>query len=193
MSQSQARAVPTITRDPRRIRVLFGGHELGESADVLIVHEPREPPTLYFPRRDVEMAVLARTTRETSTASKGLATWFTIYRDGQVVEDAAWSFEAPPPPYQAIARRIAFRTSDFEFAAHGEAPADWAIEPGGVPSADAHRPEGCGAIRFASVGDLASALRRASAAHHDYQSQTGAADPDWPDWYAAYIAAAAAP
>jgi predicted enzyme related to lactoylglutathione lyase len=42
---------------------------------------------------------------------------------------------------------------------------------------------------FASTGDLASALRRAEAAHSDYKTRTGQADPNWTQWYAAYMAA----
>jgi catechol 2,3-dioxygenase-like lactoylglutathione lyase family enzyme len=46
-----------------------------------------------------------------------------------------------------------------------------------------------GETTFASVADLASALRRVEAAHGDHEKRTGAADPNWPDWYAAYIVA----
>jgi catechol 2,3-dioxygenase-like lactoylglutathione lyase family enzyme len=42
---------------------------------------------------------------------------------------------------------------------------------------------------FASTSDLASAMRRAAAAHGEHEKRTGAADPNWPDWYAAYIVA----
>ena len=42
---------------------------------------------------------------------------------------------------------------------------------------------------FASASDLASAMRRASAAHGEHEKRTGAADPNWPDWYAAYMVA----
>jgi catechol 2,3-dioxygenase-like lactoylglutathione lyase family enzyme len=42
---------------------------------------------------------------------------------------------------------------------------------------------------FASVSDLASALRRASAAHGEHEKRIGQADPNWPDWYAAYMVA----
>jgi catechol 2,3-dioxygenase-like lactoylglutathione lyase family enzyme len=44
---------------------------------------------------------------------------------------------------------------------------------------------------FASVGDLASALRRAAAAHGEHEKRTGEADAGWPDWYAAYMVAEA--
>jgi catechol 2,3-dioxygenase-like lactoylglutathione lyase family enzyme len=46
-----------------------------------------------------------------------------------------------------------------------------------------------GETTFASVADLASALRRAEAAHGDHEKRTGAADPNWPDWYAVYMIA----
>ncbi len=42
---------------------------------------------------------------------------------------------------------------------------------------------------FASVTDLASALRRAAAAHGRHEQRIGHPDENWPDWYAAYMAA----
>jgi len=42
---------------------------------------------------------------------------------------------------------------------------------------------------FASVADLAGALRRAAAAHGEHEKRTGQYDEQWPDWYAAYIVA----
>lgn len=42
---------------------------------------------------------------------------------------------------------------------------------------------------FSSAADLAGALRRAEAAHGEHEKRIGAADPDWPDWYAAYMMA----
>jgi catechol 2,3-dioxygenase-like lactoylglutathione lyase family enzyme len=48
------------------------------------------------------------------------------------------------------------------------------------------------ATTFASAGDLASALRRAAAAHVEHEARTGQADPNWPDWYAEYMVRAQA-
>jgi hypothetical protein len=45
------------------------------------------------------------------------------------------------------------------------------------------------ATAFASAPDLANAMRRAAAAHGEHEKRTGAADPNWPDWYAAYMVA----
>ena len=43
--------------------------------------------------------------------------------------------------------------------------------------------------RFASVADLASAFRRAEAAHGEHEKRTGVRDANWPDWYAEYMVA----
>jgi len=42
---------------------------------------------------------------------------------------------------------------------------------------------------FASTADLASAFRRAAAAHGEHEKRIGKADANWPDWYAAYMVA----
>ncbi|HVQ06940.1 MAG TPA: VOC family protein [Allosphingosinicella sp.] len=43
---------------------------------------------------------------------------------------------------------------------------------------------------FASVTDLAGALRRASVAHGEHEQKSGGEyDQNWPDWYAAYMVA----
>ncbi|KIF68562.1 glyoxalase [Streptomyces sp. AcH 505] len=40
---------------------------------------------------------------------------------------------------------------------------------------------------FTSTPDLASALRRAAAAHGEHEKRTGEEDINWPDWYADYM------
>jgi catechol 2,3-dioxygenase-like lactoylglutathione lyase family enzyme len=46
------------------------------------------------------------------------------------------------------------------------------------------------ATSFASVTDLATALRRAAAAHGEHEKRNGGQhDDNWPDWYAAYMVA----
>jgi catechol 2,3-dioxygenase-like lactoylglutathione lyase family enzyme len=45
------------------------------------------------------------------------------------------------------------------------------------------------ATTFASVYDLANAMRRAEAAHGEHEKRLGQRDENWPDWYAAYMVA----
>ncbi len=40
---------------------------------------------------------------------------------------------------------------------------------------------------FSSASDLASAFRRAEAAHGEHEKRIGQPDPNWPDWYADYM------
>jgi len=42
---------------------------------------------------------------------------------------------------------------------------------------------------FTSASDLASALRRAEAAHGEHEKRTGERDANWPDWYAKFMVA----
>jgi hypothetical protein len=42
-------------------------------------------------------------------------------------------------------------------------------------------------LTFDSASDLAGALRRAADAHGQHEEEMGHPDPDWPDWYAAYL------
>lgn len=48
------------------------------------------------------------------------------------------------------------------------------------------RVDGAGTT-YSSVNDLASALRRAEAAHGEHEQRTGEADENWPDWYAEFL------
>lgn len=45
------------------------------------------------------------------------------------------------------------------------------------------------ATTFASASDLASAFRRAEAAHGEHEKRLGKRDENWPEWYAAYMVA----
>ena len=42
---------------------------------------------------------------------------------------------------------------------------------------------------FRHEPDLGPAGSRAAAAHGEHEKRIGAADPNWPDWYAAYMVA----
>ena len=44
-----------------------------------------------------------------------------------------------------------------------------------------------GETTFTSSQALADAMRRASKAHGEHEARIGAADENWPDWYANYM------
>ena len=105
----------TIERVPAIVRVLFEGHEIADSADVLVLNEANYPPVFYFPRDDVRMAFMRRTDKVTHCPYKGDASYFTIYRDGRVIENAVWSYEDPFPAVGRIGNRVAFYPEHVEF------------------------------------------------------------------------------
>lgn len=43
-------------------------------------------------------------------------------------------------------------------------------------------------ITYDSAEELESALKRAAKAHGKHEAEIGKADPDWPIWYAKYMA-----
>jgi uncharacterized protein (DUF427 family) len=105
----------TITRAPTTVRVLFEGHEIADSNDALVLREANYPPVYYFPRDDVRMVFLRRTEKVTHCPYKGDASYFTIYRDAQVIENAVWSYEDPFPAVGQIGNRVAFYPEHVEF------------------------------------------------------------------------------
>lgn len=46
-----------------------------------------------------------------------------------------------------------------------------------------------GHTTYASADDIEAALNRAATAHGEHEKQTGRHDENWPEWYAAYMAA----
>jgi uncharacterized protein (DUF427 family) len=119
-------------REPGRVRALFEGHDIADSDEVMVVHEAGRPPTRYFPRKHVFMVFLRQTDKVTHNPDKGDARYFTIYRDQHLVENIAWSYETPKPPFADIAGRIAFRSEHVEFQVQGHTAADSAITDEGV-------------------------------------------------------------
>lgn len=105
----------TLEHEQTRVRVLFEGHEIADSGDVLVLSEAGYPPVRYFPRDDVRMMFLRRTEKITHCPYKGDAAYFTIYRDGKVIDNAVWSYEDPYPAVGGVGGRVAFYPQHVEF------------------------------------------------------------------------------
>lgn len=105
----------TIARASNTVRVLYEGHEIADSDAVLVLNEANYPPVFYFPRGDVQMDFLRRTDKVTHCPYKGDASYFTIYRDGTLIENAVWSYEAPFDAVSQIAGHVAFYPEHVEF------------------------------------------------------------------------------
>jgi len=98
----------TVTGHSGRLQALYNGHLIADSGDVLIIKEASYKQVAYFPRKDVEMGFLAPTRLDTYCPYKGHASYFTVTMDGQIAENAVWSYVNPHPAMTLIKDRLAF-------------------------------------------------------------------------------------
>jgi catechol 2,3-dioxygenase-like lactoylglutathione lyase family enzyme len=109
----------------------------------------------------------------------------------EVFHDAGGVYAGPDEPYLFGRRRVSGQDPDHRsyrsFASFNDPDGNgWLFQevttrlPGRIDSA---------ATSFGSANDLASAFRRAEAAHGEHEKRTGQRDANWADWYAAYMVA----
>jgi uncharacterized protein (DUF427 family) len=98
----------TISTNPRRVRVEANGHVIADSAAALTLQEASYPAVQYIPRADVEMGFFGKTERSTHCPYKGDASYYTLSIDSRVLENVAWSYEAPFPAMAQIEGHLAF-------------------------------------------------------------------------------------
>ena len=102
--------------------------------------------------------------------------------------DVSEVFHRDGPGKPALGGRHPARASYFSYATFSDPDGnEWLLQevtarfPGRIDS---------NATSFASVSDLASAMRRAAAAHGEHEMRTGGQrDENWPGWYAEYMVA----
>jgi len=100
-----------IAVNPHRARVIHGGITIADSVAALTLSETGYPDVVYFPRADVNMARLERSTHATRCPYKGEASYFHLHTEDGRVEDAAWSYETPLDGAGAIKGYLAFYAS----------------------------------------------------------------------------------
>lgn len=93
------------------VRVTFKGELIAESRDALKLDEGSYPAVYYFPRKDVKMDRLARSTHQTHCPFKGDASYFSV-KGGP--ENAVWTYETPFDEMLAIKELLAFYPDKFE-------------------------------------------------------------------------------
>jgi uncharacterized protein (DUF427 family) len=98
----------TITPNSRRVVVTLGGKVIADTRDALTLREASYPPVQYIPRRDVDMALLARTDHATYCPYKGEASYFSIPLGGERSVNAIWTYESAYPAVAAIRDHLAF-------------------------------------------------------------------------------------
>lgn len=88
-----------------RVQVRLKGEVIADSRDAVALAEGDYPVVYYFPRKDVRMDRLVRSSHHTYCPFKGTASYFSL-QDG--VENAVWSYEAPYDEMSVIRGLLAF-------------------------------------------------------------------------------------
>src|SRR2546425_11254749 len=107
----------------------------------------------------------------------------------EVFHDAGGVYAGPDEPYLFGRRRISGPDPDHgsyrSFASFKDPDGNgWLLQEVTTRLPGRVNPE---TTTFASAKSLACALRRAAAAHGQYEKRIGTEDPDWSNWYAEYM------
>jgi adenylate cyclase len=92
----------------KRLQAVVRGQIIADSAEALVMHETRLPSVFYFPRHDVRMDLLTRTSRRSHCPFKGDASYWTLNVDGATIANAAWSYEDPYDEATDVKEYVAF-------------------------------------------------------------------------------------
>ena len=101
----------TPVDDP--MTVVIDGVVVARSKDVIRVEEDKSPLRYYFPRADVRMDLLERTSTVTRCPFKGAASYFTLNVAGKRLSDAIWTYEDPYDEHLGLKGRVAFYLEKF--------------------------------------------------------------------------------
>jgi uncharacterized protein (DUF427 family) len=99
-----------ITIEPSKARVVVSvaGRVIADTRAALSMREAAYPAVLYIPRKDVDMALLARTDHATYCPYKGDCAYYSIPSGGARAANAVWTYEAPYEAVAAIKDHLAF-------------------------------------------------------------------------------------
>jgi len=97
-----------IEANTNRVRAMFAGHVIGDTTRALTVYARGQEPVHYFPRQDVETSYLGKTSKLTHSSGLGDASHFTIVMEGEIIENAIWSYEHPEGGAEALKGYMAF-------------------------------------------------------------------------------------
>jgi uncharacterized protein (DUF427 family) len=98
----------SIDANPARIVVVVGGKVIADTHNALTLREASYPAVQYIPRRDVDMAALARSEHKTYCPYKGEASYYSIPAGGDRSANAVWSYENPFEVMARIKDHVAF-------------------------------------------------------------------------------------
>ena len=91
-----------------RVRARIDGRVVADSDDVLVMHETTHGTQCYFPKADLIDDLLVASPFRTFCPFKGTAHHWHLQLPSRLVENAAWSYEAPLREASSVGGHIAF-------------------------------------------------------------------------------------
>jgi len=98
----------TIEPSGSRIVVTVAGQVVADSVDALRLQEASYPPVHYVPLKDVNVALVERSTHTSYCPFKGDASYYSIPLGGEKSVDAIWTYEGPHAAVAEITDHVAF-------------------------------------------------------------------------------------
>lgn len=111
---------PVLRADEREVIVRVGGEEILRTRRALRLLETASPPGFYLPIADARVGAFVPAAGSSSCEWKGVARYWTVQGGNVQLERAAWSYDAPLAPYEAIRDHLAIYPVHAECFVDGE-------------------------------------------------------------------------
>jgi uncharacterized protein (DUF427 family) len=96
------------------LKIIHRGVTIAETKRGVCTLETSHPPSYYFPRDDVDMALLSASTHSSYCEWKGEASYFDVTVAQETISAVAWSYANPTTPFLMLKRYIAFYAAPFD-------------------------------------------------------------------------------
>jgi uncharacterized protein (DUF427 family) len=97
-------AIETVTLP---VRIVLGGQTIAQAGSSWRILETFHPPTYYLPVAAFTAGALERSQRASFCEWKGSAHYCAVLGGGRRAADAAWGYDDPSSPYEALRDHVA--------------------------------------------------------------------------------------
>lgn len=120
-----------VLASSRQVRLELDGELLAESAGPVLLFETMLPTRYYLPREDIRAELIPSQTR-TVCAYKGQASYWSVTVGDTVIDDLAWTYEAPLHEASAVRDLVALFDERVDVVLDGK-PVDRPVTPWSKP------------------------------------------------------------
>jgi uncharacterized protein (DUF427 family) len=99
---------PRLERTDRRIRIVFSGVVIADTAGAWRVLETSHPPVYYLPPADLSREHLRENPRASFCEWKGRARYVDLQVGDRIARSVGWYYPDPTPAFRALEDHIAF-------------------------------------------------------------------------------------